>query len=247
MKRICFLMLILMCAQVFFSQDVDETKNYVYLFNGTVEYGTIVEQGRGLFQGSKVRVDNREWSAKDVKFYKGETGFYANIGNGRGGASRTFAQRERKGKVNLYRLIQTYYSSGGYTPGFGGMGGSYSPGGTRTSITYYYNKGFGDVKKALYRNLVVDLADNKKSMLHLSYYKKARNIQNACVLGSIGSLIGGMVLMVSATNNKRPGEKTNFTPMYLGFGGSVAFAIGSAVYAFKKHKHLKGAIEAYNE
>jgi hypothetical protein len=248
MKGTCILVISLLCSQVFLAQDVDETKNYVYLFNGSVQYGTIVEQNNGLFMGGKIRVDHNEFSAKEVKFYKGETGFYANVGNLRGGGSRNFAQRERKGKVNLYKLVQTYYSSGGYTPGFGGMGGGYyGGGGMRTSITYYYNKGFGDVKKAIYRNLVVDLSDNRKSMAHLTYYKKAQNAQLGCMLGAFATFIGGSVLMFSSLSAKKPGERTTLAPMYIGFGGGIALGIASAVYAVKKHKHLKAAIDAYNE
>jgi hypothetical protein len=248
MKKIIVLMCILLTAQISFAQDVDETKNYVYLFNGSVEYGNIVEQG-GFFKG-KIKLDGKEFSTREVKFYKGETGFYANIAHIKRG-TRTFAQRETKGKVNLYRLVQTSYQPGGYTPGFGGMGGMgggyYSGGGVRTSVTYYYNKGFGEVKKASYGNLKEDLADNQKSMLHLSYYKKARNIQNGCMFGSVASLIGGFVLAANALSNQKPGEKANNMPLIIGFGGSIVFAIVSAVFAFKKHKHMKAAISAYNE
>jgi hypothetical protein len=241
MKKIIVLLCISLFVQISFAQDVDETKNYVYLFNGSVEYGNIVEQKMGLFQGAKIRADNKEWSPKEVRFYKSERGFYANIGPAKGKTSRTFAQRERTGNINLYRLVQTYYTGAGYTSG-GGMGGR-----SGRSVTYYYNKGFGDVKKANYKNLSVDLVDNKKSLLHLSNYKRAYNMQSGCLFGVFASVVGGQVIMSIAEKNKRPGEKLNYAPLFVGFGSAIVFAVATAVFASKKHKHLKAAIDAYNE
>lgn len=52
----------------------------------------------------------------------------------------------------------------------GGYGG--------TKIIDYYNKGFGDLKKATYENLRTDLSDKPEAQLYLDKYNKMRKTQN---------------------------------------------------------------------
>jgi hypothetical protein len=238
MKKIILFLTAILSTQLFLAQ-VDESKNYAYLFDGTIQYGNIVEFRWGFLQAPKILVDNKEIPVYNVKFYKSETGFFGNVGNKNG--SGAFAQRERKGKVNLYKLIQTqstgptYYGGMG---GAGGMGGYYMPGSTTRSVSYYYNKGFDDLKRVTYKDLMVDLVENKTSVLHLSYYKKARNSQNACSLAGLGAVLAGGAYALY-TGDLRG--------MLVGFGGGIGFAIVGAGFGSTKNKHLKAAIDAYNK
>jgi hypothetical protein len=240
-KKNIFLTLILSAR--FLLAQVDETKNYVYLFDGTVQYGNIIDYNRGFLQSPKIAVDSKEISVYNVKFYKNETGFFGNIG-GKGNGTATFAQCERRGNVNLFKLIQTYYNPGMYNPGFGGMGGMgmgggyYSGGSTSRSIKYYYNKGFGDLQLATYKNLMVDLADNKTSVFHLQYYKKARNAQMGCSAAAVGIILAGSAYSLS-TGDLRG--------LLVGFGGGIGFSLVGASFGSTKNKHLKAAIDAYNK
>jgi hypothetical protein len=243
MKKI-FLFLICILFVRFFPAQVDETKNYVYLFDGTVQYGNIIDFNRGFLQTSKIVIDNnKEFSVYNVKFYKNETGFFGNTG-GSGSGGTMFAQCERKGNVNLFKLIQTYYNPGMYNPGFGGMGGMgmgggyYSGGTTSRTVKYYYNKGFGDLKLATYKNLMVDLVDNKTSVFHLQYYKKARNVQMGCSAAAVGIILAGGAYSLS-TGDLRG--------LLVGFGGGIGFSLVGASFGSTKNKHLKAAIDAYNK
>ncbi|HLO59852.1 MAG TPA: hypothetical protein VK179_13985 [Bacteroidales bacterium] len=239
------LVLLWMTVSSAFSQ-VDETRNYVYFFSDSVLYGRIVELRSPMFGGSFLMCDSIKVSKDFVKFFKGETGFYANTININSSGTSTFCQRIRKGKINLYERDVTSYSPGFYSPGFGGPG-MYSSGMVTRNIKNYYNIGFGDLKKAKYKNLLVDLSDNPESMMHLTKYKSVRKTET--ILGVVGgvAVATGLVAVIATTNHNNGLSKSNTTPGVVTMLAGAGCMWVSYFYSLSKPKHLRQAIDAYNK
>lgn len=243
------------------AQEVDQSKNFLYFFNGTVQYAKTIDYKRPVFLGSaSFRVDQDKQAVTNVKFYKNETGFFANTVNITG--SNLFSERIRKGKINLYETAQTVYNPGTYNAGTGMfMGG----GGSSTKLKYYYNKGFEDLKRANYTNLLVDLADNPESMKHMLEYKKVKNTQTGFIVAGSGLVLVGIIKFLSSSSNETNDTSsmsssydpysTNSSSSSLSSGQTTGIALtllGAGLNwigyftGLKKYDHLSNAIDAYN-
>jgi len=155
---------LILLSLVSFGQ-VDETKNYLYLYSDSVIYSKFITFESPFFSEGYFILDSNEILSKKVKFYKKENDFYASLNY------NEFALRVCKGKINLYEIVK-----------FGVNHTKY--------ILNFYNKNFEDLKDANYTNLKIDLADNKESLLYLNKFKKIRNIQTVLCLVGGASILG---------------------------------------------------------
>ncbi len=232
MKRKTQLTLLVLFNLSFLYGQVDESRNYLYLFSDSVIYGRIIQYKKQfvkpyfLINSTKVKPDL-------VKFCKNETGFYANLKNLNTWSSPDFAQRIRKGKINLYESRVIYTN------------------GMPKKIYNYYNKGFGDLKKANYENLHIDLSDNPESEKYLDKYKSFRDGEVlSAIIGGV-AVIAGFATLISKTQSGDDygyGEQTEPDVT----GSIVTIGLGTACFTvtyilnLSKPKHLKSAIDVYN-
>lgn len=232
--------------EIIFADSIEKFKRYfLYTFTGEIIACKNLEYKTPFLGRSRFIADSEEYSPSNIKFYKDETGFYANTEAFNFSGLSDFNQRVRKGKINLYEEERTFNTPGGYNSGTG----FYSPGYTSRRVLYYYNKGFSDLKKANYKNLSEDLADNPESILCLEKYKSISHTQT--VLGFVGS---GLVIVGFATlmNKTKDWDGSNNQPEPDVSGNIATIVVGAScfgvcyVLSFTKPKHLKAAINAYN-
>lgn len=244
-RKVLLFFLILWNIGLIFGQ-VDENKNFIYSFSDSVIYGRIIEYKTPFLGSSHFLVDSKKIQPDLVKFYRNETGFYANTKTVNFSGTSSFTERIRKGKINLYEKETTTYSPGH----FNSTTGMYSGGMITKNIKNYYNKGFGDLKKANYQNLNLDLSDNPASMIYLNKYKSVRDAQTVLYIVGGATLIGGFATLINKIQNT---DSNDSEPEPNVTGSLVAVGIGAGCFwvsyfmSFSKPKHLRNAIDAYNK
>lgn len=205
------------------SSLVDLSGPFICLFDGKLIAANEIIYEEKLIKKNYLSVDGKRYETKQIKFYNAPDGFYANSSKYLVG---DFIKRIHEGNANVFvfygSINSTRTQPGGYT--------------TTTSIntaTYFYNIGFGDLKKVKYANLKLDLSDNAQAMAHLKKYKNTRSIKR-------GLLIGGVAMVLSTT---LVGE----SPLGAGLAATGSAAILTGVlWGMNRDKHLYRGLEAYN-
>lgn len=246
MKGITLLTFLTLWNISFISGQVDENKHFIYFFSDSVVYGRIIEYETPFFGNTHFLVDSKKIQPDLVKFYRNETGFYANTKTVSFSGTSSFTERIRKGKINLYEKETTTYNPGHFNPSTG----MYSGGMATRNIKNYYNKEFGDLKKANYQNLSLDLSDNPESMIYLNKYKTTRDAQTVLYIVGGATLIAGFATLINKTKDW-DGSDSQTEPNV--FGNIVAIGVGAGCFwvsyfiGFSKPKNLRIAIDRYNE
>jgi len=242
--KISTLMIIgLLAIQGFLLGQVDKSKKYLYLFSDTVLYGKIIEYKKPFLGEAQLLLDSKKIRLETVKFYKNETGFHANTKNLNFSGSSIFTERIREGRLNLYENESTHYNPGHYSA----TTGMYTGGDAWTTIKNYYNEGFGDLKKANYQNLSIDLEDNAESLDYLKKFKTVNDAQTGLYIAGGAMVIGGLATLIGRTSNIPPDEESpDDTANIVVIGvGAGCFWI-SYFLGFTKPDHLRDAFDAYN-
>lgn len=205
------------------SSLVDLSRPFICLFDGKLIAANEIIYEEKLIKKSYLSVDGKRYETKQIKFYNTPDGFYANSSKYFSG---DFIKRIHEGNANVFvfnsSIDRTNTQPGGYTTV------------KSTNIsTYFYNIGFGDLKKVKYANLKLDLSDNAQAMAHLKKYKNTRSIKR-------GLLIGGVAMVLSTT---LVGE----SPIGAGlaFTGTTAILTG-VFWGMNRDKHLYRSLEVYN-
>lgn len=208
--------------------------DYVYLYTKRIIKGDYVSYENKVFKRNYILVDDERFELNQVKFYQNESGFFANVQGI--GMQSGFAEKVQSGEVNLFELeVKTstpmMNSNGMMT---GGM--------MNTSIIDYYNKGFGNLKRATYGNLKVDLSDKPEAKLHLDKYNRIRMTQNGFYIAGGALLVGSVV----AFFNQPDPQNFDVTNTLLMAGAASATGFTAYLIGLEKKSKLKSAITAYN-
>ncbi len=252
MKRLILLISSFILFQTISSAQIDTISKlqeedlndeyFVYLFNNQIITGNAVTYKNPIFKSSYILVDETEYKSGTVKFYQNEQDFFANT---LGITSRNhFVPRIQQGRVNLYEYNETEHNPGFYNANTGMMTG----GGSRQKIVYYYNSGFGDLKKATYSNLNVDLQDNPEAMLYLDKYKKTNNLSRGLYVGAGALMLIGTISIYNKFSNTPQGTdlpSVSRELVLVGAGGVLGW-VGYFV-SIDKFSHLKTAVYSYNQ
>lgn len=211
--------------------------NYVYLNTRSIVKAEYVIYESKIFKKDYFLVDGERYELGQVKFYQNEDGFFGQVSDG---FQSGFAERRQIGEINLFELrVQTHSApmmtaNGTMTGGYGG-----------TKIIDYYNKGFGELRRATYDNLKTDLSDKPEAQLYLNKYNKTRMIQNGFYVGCGAFLVGSLVAFYNEAESNPQNFDTSSTFVFAGLGiasGFTAFIIG-----LEKKNKLKEAVAAYNQ
>ena len=216
--------------------QVDESKNYLYLYSDSVIYGKNIIYESWLDGSPHFIVDSKRIHPEQVKFFQSEMGFYANTRDLDIAGRTSFSERIRKGKINLFEKQIRDYPGYHHTP--------YSNPQEETGLTAlnYYNIGFGDLKKASYSNLKSDLAEHPASLAQLKEYGKVHKLSKRLLLaGGIG-MLSGVVSLISPGWDRDPRLGLSFG-LIVGGGGLM---LGGLFTSLSKPKYLKKAVDAYN-
>ncbi len=242
MKRIIFITITLFVIVFNIqSQEVDETKDYVYTKQDEIKYAKRVSYKKPFLGTGYLLVDSVKYKTNEVKFYKNMTGFHANTAFYPGLSTGGFAERIAKGKINLFnKEVSTY------NPGFMGPNGMMTGGGYYGGSIQYYNKEFGPLKRAKYRYLVEDLQDNDSSMAFLTKHKKRRNTSTAFFIAGATVALVGLVGFIKKTDNIDPTPNPDTTGNTILMGAGVGTMLVGSVIVMSGPDLIQDAIHEYN-
>jgi hypothetical protein len=184
----------------------------VGLKNGLLYSANDVEVKNPLFGRSYLLLDGqRKFELAEIGFYEDESGHYVRTTLPNSSREATL-RREKTGRISLYSITTSQYSSGpggfGY-PGYGyggfggyGMGGfgGYPYGGYRTVKTEYFSKDNGPIQNLTTGNLLLATNDNAGAQQLLL---DSRRYQQATVASY---LVGGGLLVAGLVQSLRPSE-----------------------------------------
>ncbi|MDO7846611.1 hypothetical protein Q5H92_09605 [Hymenobacter sp. M29] len=219
----------------------------VGLKNGMVYSGNDVETKNPLFGRPYLLLDGqRKFEMAEVGFYDDETGHYVRT-NLPGSSRETTLRREKTGRISLYSITTTQYSSGpgsfGYPGyGYGGYGyggfGGYPYGGYRTVKTEYFSKDNGPIQNLSSKNLMLATSDNAGAQQLLF---EARRYQQATVASY---LVGGGLLVAGLLQSIRPTDAgRSISPLvYV----AIPVLIVPIVLQSKQANNQRQAIALYN-
>ncbi|MBF9222847.1 hypothetical protein, partial [Hymenobacter ruricola] len=219
----------------------------VGLKNGLVYSANDVETKSPLFGRSYLLLDGqRKFELAEVGFYEDETGHYVRT-TLPGSSRESTLRREKTGRISLYSITTTQYSSGpggfGYPGyGYGGYGyggfGGYPYGGYRTVKTEYFSKDNGPIQNLNTRNLALATTDNAGAQQLLADAQRyQRATVGAYVVGG-GLLLYGLVQSVQGTGGGRA-----ISPLVY---ASIPVLIVPIVLQSKQANNQRQAISLYN-
>ena len=223
------------------------TRYQVGLKNGLLYNASDVEVKSPLFGRSYLLLDGqRKFELAEVGFYEDESGHY--VRTTLPGASReSTLRRDKTGRISLYSITSSQYSSGpgglGYPSyGYGGYGyggfGGYPYGGYRTVKTEYFSKDNGPIQSLSTRNLQLATSDNAGAQQLLA---ESRRYQQATVASYVvggGLLLAGLLQSLRTTDG---GARVS-TLVYL----ALPVLIVPIVLQGKQASNQRQAIALYN-
>ena len=182
----------------------------VGLKNGLVYSASDVEMKSPLFGHSYLLLDGqRKFEMSEVGFYEDESGHYVRT-TLPGSARESTLRRDKTGRISMYSITTSQYSSGaggmGY-PSYGGYGGyggygygGYPYSGYRTVKTDYFSKDNGPIQNLTARNLMIATSDNAGAQQLLA---ESRRYQQATVASY---LVGGGLMVAGLLQSLQPGD-----------------------------------------
>jgi hypothetical protein len=216
-KAICFSVFFVyfLSTDIAFGQSGDSIGNYVMLYSGKLIKCSFIE-----YQSPLIITESAKYHEDDVKLYKKENNLYANMRHlGVRKNTSTFLPAEKIGKVNIFK---EYYMSGGEIK----------------YVVLYYNKGYGALKKAKYKFMKDDLADNGES---IKLIKKGRNKK-------IGMKTMGYLALAAIPLCIYQYELTNTGNKIIALEaiGALGMWITSAVLLKHQSDEIEQALDIYN-
>jgi hypothetical protein len=204
-----------------------------------------VETKNPLFGHSYLLLDGqRKFDLAEIGFYEDETGHYVRttLPNS---SRETTLRREKTGRISLYSITSTQYSSGpggfGYPGyGYGGYGyggfGGYPYGGYRTIKTEYFSKDNGPIQNLSSKNLLLATQDNAGAQQLLLESRRYQQL-------TVGSyVVGGALLLYGLSQTLRPGVSGISPVTYL----ALPVLIVPIVLQSKQVNNQRQAISLYN-
>ena len=224
----------------------------VGLKNGLVYNASDVEMKSPLFGHSYLLLDGqRKFEIAEVGFYEDESGHYVRT-TLPGSARESTLRRDKTGRISLYSITSSQYSSGpgglgypgygyGYPSygygGFGGFGG-YPYNGYRTVKTEYFSKDNGPIQSLTARNLMLATSDNAGAQQLLA---ESRRYQQATVASYV---VGGGLLVAGLLQSLQPSDGgRGISPLVY---AALPVLIVPIVLQSKQANNQRQAIALYN-
>jgi len=224
-------------------QENTQKDYFIYLYNGKLIKSYSIDYKQSFLKLPYFEVDSIKYSEHSVKFYRNQSGFYANTAKNTFSGTTSFATCLSEGEINLFNDVKTHYNAGQYNAATG----SFSGGGASSSSKLYYNSGFEDLKKASFKNMEEELRGNPECMLHLEKYKKAGYTSASLYAAGIITIAASIINLYNNTSNLPDGVDYNVTPNLLAaVAGTGSCWIGYYIY-LDRSKHLKKAVDIYNK
>ena len=223
------------------------TRFQVGLKNGLVYNASDVEIKSPLFGRSYLLLDGqRKFEMAEVGFYEDESGHYVRT-TLPGSSREATLRRDKTGRISLYSITSSQYSSGpgglgypgyGYPSyGYGGFGG-YPYGGYRTVKTEYFSKDNGPIQNLNSRNLMLATSDNAGAQQLLVESRRYQQVTVASYLVGGGLLVAGLLQSLQPSDSGR-----GISPMVY---AALPILIVPIVLQGKQVNNQRQAISLYN-
>lgn len=215
MKKITLLFFGLLCITDLYSQSEKPNSSCLSLYSGRVIYSDYIQYNKPYFNTDKGR-----FFEDSVSFYMNRSGSFGNTRHLRKRNPTYFMQAVTFKNLNLYSQTVTIIANNT----------------TSTKDALVYNKGTDILKKANYKNLKFDMADNAESMRILRQVRNIRNAEFGIYALSLSCLVIGIV------NLAKDG------PEYLQYG-AIPLSLGLykvTVLGNSKQKKIIKAFQAYD-
>lgn len=225
--------------------QVREPRNFLYLFSDSMVYARDIKLRPDFSGNLRVRADGKNVPIGQVKFLNSNDGFFANLR--KMGMMRTseFAERIIEGRINVFQE-----SSTSYAPFYYGADHvhdtHFAPAATPSvNIDMYYNKGYADLKRLNYRNLIKDMADNSRSIDMLHAYRRSMNTTKILYIAGAASILAGGITFMN--EGRRAYSTANFT-MGVGLGAlGLGLITGGYLKQIATRSKLETAVDLYNQ
>ena len=222
----------------------------VGLKNGMIYSANDVETKNPLFGRSYLLLDGRQkFELAEIGFYEDETGHYVRttLPNS---SRETTLRREKTGRISLYSITTSQYSSGpggfgGYPGyGYGGIGGGYGGfggypySGYRTIKTEYFSKDNGPIQNLTTNNLMLATRENAGAQELLLDSRRYQRL----TLGSY--VVGGGLLVAGLLQSLRSSDgRASISPLVY---AAIPVLIVPIVLQSKQANNQRQAIALYN-
>jgi hypothetical protein len=216
-----------------FCQKTETKLHSVQLFSGDIFEGTRLIYANPILKTPVFELDEKKFDSPTVAYFQNNHGYFANLTNIYGPKNERYAIRIRSGKINLFEEIEIEPYAGDELAASDSEENEMLATG---EVFGFYNMGTGEIKKANYKNLRADMADNETATKELKEYRNMRLLQ----FGLIGAGAG----IIAFDIFRQRDNNVEFTvPIALGI------AIGGSSYFLeaKKEDALWMAADAYNK
>lgn len=249
-------MIVMACYGLHAGAQVRQNSNFIYLYSDSIVYANSIRLRPDFSNVLQLRVDQKRYAIQQVKFFNNEDGFFANTKKLSPFGISEFCERIIEGRINFFR--QVTYDSDRYDRGYRLRNRRQDV----VDIRMFYNKGYGDLKKANYANLMQDMADRTESMDLLASYRKKRNTSTILYVAAGASLVASLVSFVSTGKQKqdlplfngnygRPSNfndnRSNFAPSFGLMGAGLGLAVAGYLVGLQGSRQLENAVDAYNK
>ncbi|NNE54826.1 MAG: hypothetical protein HKN32_02315 [Flavobacteriales bacterium] len=222
---------LLLGAQDLSAQLNQRKAHHVMHTNGELEYANSVVYEHRIMREGMFHLDSSVIRSQEIRFFKNNNGYFANLEYAYESRPNTYAMRIRKGSVDLYEEIDINVY-GGEELGAGDLNIHPSKLATGRAFQYYCIDG-QHIRKASYRNLAKDLRAFPEGLENLRKHRKYQVLQVSLIAASASMIVGGL-----AANHEDPA----FTPV-MGLG--VVFGGLSLFCNTPKQDYLWNAVEVY--
>src|SRR5690606_38001739 len=242
---------VLTCLCLNSKAQIDESRNFVYLYSDSVIYAKNIRLRHNFFNSLQLRADSKPIPLQKIKFFNNDEGFFANSKGLDAFGKIRLSERIIAGKINLYQE-RPYSTFDSYRRREH----------NEVDVRMFYNKAYGNLKKVNYANLAVDMADNTESMDFLRSYRKNMNTSKALYIGAGASVVAALVTFFVERKEEFnhqsdlpfPDRMDNIKGKKGNLGFSVGlFGIGAglAIGGYSTHvsglRKLESAIDTYNQ
>lgn len=242
---------VLTCLCLNSKAQIDESRNFVYLYSDSVIYAKNIRLRHNFFNSLQLRADSKPIPLQKIKFFNNDEGFFANIKGLDAFGQIRLSERIIAGKINLYQERP-------YTTFLNRRHQDHN----EVDVRMFYNKAYGNLKRVNYANLAVDMADNAESMDLLRNYRKNMNTSKALYIGAGASVVAALVTFLVGTkeefNHQMEGpfpdrmEKIKRKNGSLGFSiGLLGIGTGLAIGGYSTNvsglRKLESAVDTYNQ
>lgn len=211
--------------------DLSPTDHFIYLHDNTLLREVDFEVKQNLLSRRFFFPSGEKINLADIKYFQDKKGYYAVFSSG-----YDTAKRLEYGTIDLF-VKYDYVSTG---PGPGGI-----------SKSYYYARGFGDLKRLQYKNLKADLildpdpafkTQNELINKYLEKNKTRRTVSLAMLGGGLATfLVGGLIYESGDGPVVTPAQRTGLA---ICLAGILTAGISVTI---NRDKPLMNALKEYNK